>query len=176
MRKFLYLLFIITIGAFFIVACSPAEDSDVTTDPDEQTNEEANNDSSTDQTEDDNSNNNDSDENTEGSGDNEDSENTNETDESDESSDSDENQNSENESNTDKKEEITEEDAVTIVREKLDISVQSETIVEVDHRDDLGDYVVHVYDIVETEEASHTATIGWYIVDAEDGTVENMME
>ena len=165
MRKFLYLLFIITISTFFIVACSPAED-DVTTDPNEETNEEANDDSFTDQQEE-NDSANESDQNEE------DNSNTEESDESDETN---ENQDSEDESNTDTNEDITEEDAVTIVREELDISAQSETIVEVDHVDDAGDYVVHVYDIVETEEGSHTATIGWYIVDSEDGTVENMME
>lgn len=70
---------------------------------------------------------------------------------------------------------ITKEVAVSIVRQQLDISTDSSTIVEFDHHDQEGNYVIHVYDIVKTEKESHTATIGWYIVNKQNGQVENMM-
>ncbi|MBE4907633.1 hypothetical protein IMZ08_06155 [Bacillus luteolus] len=78
----------------------------------------------------------------------------------------------ENEKN---QEAITKEIAVSIVRQQLDISTDSSTIVEFDHHDQEGNYVIHVYDIVTTEKESHTATIGWYIVNKQNGQVENMM-
>lgn len=70
---------------------------------------------------------------------------------------------------------ITKEIAVSIVRQQLDISTDSSTIVEFDHHDQEGNYVIHVYDVIKNEKESHTATIGWYIVDKQNGQVENMM-
>ncbi len=70
---------------------------------------------------------------------------------------------------------VTKDVAVSIVRQQLDISTDSSTIVEFDHHDQDGNYVIHVYDIVKTEKESHTATIGWYIVNKQNGQVENLM-
>ncbi|WP_019415358.1 hypothetical protein [Paenisporosarcina sp. TG20] len=70
---------------------------------------------------------------------------------------------------------MTEKDAITIVRNNLEISQELDTIVEVDHIEDNGDFTVHVYDIVEHEDGSHTSTRGWYTVDSHDSTVEEIM-
>lgn len=68
---------------------------------------------------------------------------------------------------------VTEEQAVDLVRKH--IGTQDENVkVEFDHMD--GErYVIHVYEVVEQENSSHTATKGWYYVDQNTGEVTNMM-
>ncbi|WP_018932908.1 hypothetical protein [Gracilibacillus lacisalsi] len=70
--------------------------------------------------------------------------------------------------------EITDTIAEDLVRNHLNISQNGDIQVVMDHRED-GDFVVQVYELVSNGETSHTATIGWYIVDQEDGTVEEKM-
>lgn len=73
---------------------------------------------------------------------------------------------------------ITEETAVSNVRDHLEISEDSDTIVEMDHLNENGNYVVHVYDVIEHEndQGSHTATVGWYIVNKKSGEINNLFE
>ncbi|QGH33744.1 hypothetical protein GI584_06800 [Gracilibacillus salitolerans] len=71
--------------------------------------------------------------------------------------------------------EITEITAEDLVREHLNISQNSDIHVVMDHKNEDGNFVVQVYELVSNGETSHTATIGWYIVDQDDGTVEEMM-
>ncbi|WP_227936498.1 hypothetical protein [Alkalihalobacillus deserti] len=52
------------------------------------------------------------------------------------------------------------------------LRIKEETKVVIDHLNDNGNYVIHVYDVVEREKGSHTATIGWYKVDVTKGTME----
>lgn len=70
---------------------------------------------------------------------------------------------------------VTKKEAVVKVRQSLRISDDAETKVEFDHMNDEGNYVIHVYDLVDHEGGKHTATRGWYIVDKEEGTIENML-
>ncbi|WP_163581517.1 hypothetical protein [Gracilibacillus saliphilus] len=70
--------------------------------------------------------------------------------------------------------EITDTIAEDLVRNHLNISQDSDLHVVMDHKED-GDFVVQVYELVSNGETSHTATVGWYIVDQEDGTVEEKM-
>lgn len=70
---------------------------------------------------------------------------------------------------------IGEEEAVNLVKEYLQLNSNTGIKVEFDHMDQ-EDYVIHVYEIVESEGGTtHTATIGWYIVDAVTGDVQNYM-
>ncbi|SFL57262.1 hypothetical protein SAMN04487943_102273 [Gracilibacillus orientalis] len=85
---------------------------------------------------------------------------------------SDEN-NSDNNQETDTAE-ITAATAEDLVKEELNISENSDIHVVMDHQNDDGNFVVQVYELVSNGETSHTATIGWYIVDQADGTVEEM--
>ncbi|WP_208588860.1 hypothetical protein [Gracilibacillus suaedae] len=71
--------------------------------------------------------------------------------------------------------EITDTTAEDLVRNHLNISQNSDIHVVMDHKNDDGNFVVQVYELVSNGETSHTATIGWYIVDQDDGTVEEMM-
>ncbi|MDQ0159376.1 hypothetical protein [Alkalibacillus salilacus] len=68
----------------------------------------------------------------------------------------------------------TESEAEERVRESIDLPDEGNYRVEFDHKNDDGDYVVQVFEVVEREEGSHTATYGWYIVDADNGEVESM--
>ncbi|TLS38594.1 hypothetical protein [Pseudalkalibacillus caeni] len=69
---------------------------------------------------------------------------------------------------------MTAEEAIEAVREELGISPDSSTIIEYDHDED-GQYVIHVYDIIENEgEPGHTATRGWYLVNPETGTISDL--
>lgn len=68
---------------------------------------------------------------------------------------------------------VTEEQAVELVRKQ--IGAQAENVkVEVDHIEG-NRYVVQVYEVVEQENNTHTATKGWYYVDQDTGEVTNMM-
>lgn len=71
--------------------------------------------------------------------------------------------------------EITESRAEGIVREHLNIGQNSDLKIVMDHKNDEGNFVVQVYEVVTNGDTSHTATLGWYIVDKEDGSVEEMM-
>ncbi|WP_058306453.1 hypothetical protein [Gracilibacillus massiliensis] len=71
--------------------------------------------------------------------------------------------------------EITDARAEDIVRQHLNIGQNSEINVVMDHNNEEGDFVVQVYELVSNGETSHTATLGWYIVDKDDGSVEEMM-
>jgi hypothetical protein len=56
-------------------------------------------------------------------------------------------------------------DAEKLVREQQNVKNKPEIYVEFDHLNDLGDYVIHVYEIVIDDPATgegHTATWGWY--------------
>ncbi|WP_066186963.1 hypothetical protein [Gracilibacillus timonensis] len=71
---------------------------------------------------------------------------------------------------------ISEENAQNLVKEYLNIPDDSELHVVVDHTDEEDDtYVVHVFEVVENENDSHTATLGWYVVDRQEGSVEESM-
>ncbi|QHE51862.1 PepSY domain-containing protein [Pontibacillus sp. HMF3514] len=68
---------------------------------------------------------------------------------------------------------VTEEQAVELVRKQ--IGAQDESVkIEFDHMDG-NRYVIHVYEVVEQENNTHTATKGWYYVDQDTGEVANMM-
>jgi hypothetical protein len=65
---------------------------------------------------------------------------------------------------------MSEEQAVQLVRQKLAIPDSSDTIVELDHIDSDGKYVVHAIDDEATGEG-HNAIVAWYTVDPIDGTM-----
>ncbi|WP_091014474.1 hypothetical protein [Paenibacillus amylolyticus] len=67
---------------------------------------------------------------------------------------------------------ISEEEAISLIREKLSGVISPQTTVDVDHVEG-EDYIVHVYDVVrETEtEGGHTATVGWYNVNKLNGNI-----
>lgn len=67
-----------------------------------------------------------------------------------------------------------EQQAVLAVRDYLNINSSDSVKVEVDHEES-GKYLVHVYELVEQEGNSHTATKGWYYVDQKTGKVTDMM-
>ncbi|UOQ84946.1 hypothetical protein [Gracilibacillus salinarum] len=71
--------------------------------------------------------------------------------------------------------EITDNKAEDLVREYLNIPEDSEMNVVMDHKDDNGNFVVQVYELVQNGDTSHTATVGWYIVNKDDGSIEEMM-
>ena len=70
---------------------------------------------------------------------------------------------------------INKADAESLVREHLGLGDNGFLHVEVDHEEG-NKYVVHVYEVVNHEEFSHTATYGWYYVDKDSGKIEDMME
>lgn len=71
--------------------------------------------------------------------------------------------------------EITEDEAEELVRKHLNIPEDSNLHVVMDHLDNNENYVVQVYEVVSDGGVGHTATVGWYIVDREDGSIEQMM-
>lgn len=71
--------------------------------------------------------------------------------------------------------EITAGKAEELVREHLGIPEDSNLHVVMDHLDNDGNYVVQVYEVVSDGEVGHTATIGWYIVNKNNGSIEQMM-
>ncbi|MBZ5750791.1 hypothetical protein [Metabacillus rhizolycopersici] len=66
-------------------------------------------------------------------------------------------------------------DAESLVREHLGLGDNHFLHVEVDHEEG-NKYVVHMYEIVNHEDSSHTATYGWYYVYKDSGKIEDMME
>ncbi|MET3684125.1 cytoskeletal protein RodZ [Alkalibacillus flavidus] len=60
------------------------------------------------------------------------------------------------------------------VRHEIDLPEEGEYTIIFDHHNDAGDWVVHVYEVVERKEGSHQATFGWYIVDQNSGEVTSM--
>ena len=69
---------------------------------------------------------------------------------------------------------INKAEAESLVREHLGLGDNHFLHVEVDHEEG-NKYVIHVYEIVNHEDISHTATYGWYYVDKDSGTIEDMM-
>lgn len=82
-----------------------------------------------------------------------------------------ENKNNDNKKASDGK--VTEERAIQLVREYLDI-VHAEDIHVVIDRSEDGKYVAWVFETVQTQEGSRSQTYGWYYVDKETGEVEDM--
>ncbi|WP_226670056.1 hypothetical protein [Metabacillus litoralis] len=70
---------------------------------------------------------------------------------------------------------ISKTDAEEFVRDHLGIQNDQGMKVRVDHQES-NKYVVHVYEVVEQDNNSHTATYGWYYVDKKNGKIENMMK
>ncbi|WP_112179425.1 hypothetical protein [Paraliobacillus zengyii] len=158
--KKIYGFFTIVFSVFIIAACNSEEETDTTIDNEEtieQENEDMSESDSTNETEEQASEGNDTTE-----------ESVNEENESDTASEE------ESTSNEETVDGVTEGEAEEIVRNEAE-GIE-DLIVAVDHLNEEGNYVVHVYEIVENDGSSHTATYGWYIVNAIDGTVENMME
>ncbi|WP_393959232.1 hypothetical protein [Priestia megaterium] len=72
---------------------------------------------------------------------------------------------------------VSQEQAVQLVREQQGISEDSPLLVEYDHVDDSGNYIIHVYEsVVDNEETGegHTATQGWYQVSPSDGSITDV--
>ncbi|MDY0942594.1 MULTISPECIES: hypothetical protein [Priestia] len=72
---------------------------------------------------------------------------------------------------------VSPEQAVQLVREQQGISEDSPLLVEYDHVDDSGNYIIHVYEsVVDNEETGegHTATQGWYQVSPSDGSITDV--
>ncbi|WP_273126499.1 hypothetical protein [Bacillus weihaiensis] len=72
------------------------------------------------------------------------------------------------------KKDINSADAEDLVRKYLNFEGNNLMNIRVDHEEDTK-YVVQVYEVVEQEGVSHTATYGWYYVDKKTGKIENMM-
>ncbi|MBT2254477.1 hypothetical protein [Priestia megaterium] len=73
---------------------------------------------------------------------------------------------------------VFQEQAIQLVREQQGISEDSPLLVEYDHVDDSGNYIIHVYEnVVDNEETGegHTATQGWYQVSPSDGSITDVM-
>ncbi|WP_223260267.1 hypothetical protein, partial [Priestia megaterium] len=69
---------------------------------------------------------------------------------------------------------VSQEQAIQLVRDQQGISEDSPLLVEYDHLDDSGNYIIHVYEsVVDNEETGegHTATQGWYQVSPSDGSI-----
>ncbi|MED3917317.1 hypothetical protein [Priestia megaterium] len=72
---------------------------------------------------------------------------------------------------------VSQEQAIQLVRDQQDISEDSTLLVEYDHVDDSGNYIIHVYEnVVDNEETGeeHTATQGWYQVSPSDGSITDV--
>ncbi|MFE0561193.1 hypothetical protein ACFW1D_01675 [Priestia megaterium] len=71
----------------------------------------------------------------------------------------------------------SQEQAIQLVRDQQGISEDSPLLVEYDHLDDSGNYIIHVYEsVVDNEETGegHTATQGWYQVSPSDGAITDV--
>ncbi|TWT27737.1 Ig-like domain-containing protein [Planomicrobium sp. CPCC 101110] len=68
---------------------------------------------------------------------------------------------------------ITPEEAELLVRQYLGTEQNTERSFIYDHDNELGDYVIHVYDVVKDDISSHNFTYGWYGVNPETGEVYN---
>jgi len=72
---------------------------------------------------------------------------------------------------------VSQEQAIQLVREQQGISEDSPLLVEYDHVDESGNYIIHVYEsVVDNEETGegHTATQGWYQVSPSDGSITDV--
>lgn len=72
---------------------------------------------------------------------------------------------------------VSQEQAIQLVRDQQGISEDSPLLVEYDHLDDSGNYIIHVYEsVVDNEETGeeHTATQGWYQVSPSDGSITDV--
>ncbi|MED3866219.1 hypothetical protein [Priestia megaterium] len=72
---------------------------------------------------------------------------------------------------------VSQEQAIQLVRDQQGISEDSPLLVEYDHFDDSGNYIIHVYEsVVDNEETGegHTATQGWYQVSPSDGSITDV--
>ena len=72
---------------------------------------------------------------------------------------------------------VSQEQAIQLVRNQQGISEDSPLLVEYDHLDDSGNYIIHVYEnVVDNEETGeeHTATQGWYQVSPSDGAITDV--
>ncbi|MGF9888221.1 hypothetical protein ABEX78_06195 [Priestia megaterium] len=72
---------------------------------------------------------------------------------------------------------VSQEQAIQLVRDQQGISEDSTLLVEYDHLDDSGNYIIHVYEsVVDNEETGegHTATQGWYQVSPSDGSITDV--
>ncbi|MDG0030489.1 hypothetical protein MMB68_13060 [Priestia sp. Y58] len=72
---------------------------------------------------------------------------------------------------------VSQEQAIQLVRDQQGISEDSILLVEYDHLDDSGNYIIHVYEsVVDNEETGegHTATQGWYQVSPSDGSITDV--
>ncbi|WP_394555176.1 hypothetical protein C1N61_12305 [Priestia aryabhattai] len=71
---------------------------------------------------------------------------------------------------------VSQEQAIQLVRDQ-GISEDSPLLVEYDHLDDSGNYIIHVYEnVVGNEDTGeeHTATQGWYQVSPSDGSITDV--
>ncbi|MGW5890110.1 hypothetical protein [Priestia megaterium] len=72
---------------------------------------------------------------------------------------------------------VSQEQAIQLVRDQQGISEDSPLLVEYDHLDDSGNYIIHVYEsVVDNEETGegHTATQGWYQVSPSGGSITDV--
>lgn len=72
---------------------------------------------------------------------------------------------------------VSQEQAIQLVRDQQGISEDSPLLVEYDHLDDSGNYIIHVYEnVVGNEDTGeeHTATQGWYQVSPSDGSITDV--
>ncbi|GAB1759827.1 hypothetical protein [Priestia aryabhattai] len=72
---------------------------------------------------------------------------------------------------------VSQEQAIQLVRDQQGISEDSPLLVEYDHLDDSGNYIIHVYEnVVDNEDTGeeHTATQGWYQVSPSDGSITDV--
>ncbi|KAB8130507.1 hypothetical protein F9U64_14275 [Gracilibacillus oryzae] len=78
--------------------------------------------------------------------------------------------------NNERSGQIKEEKAIALVRQNIQLDESTNPKIEVDHTSENGNYIVHVYEVVEQEEGSHTATYGWYKVSKNDGKITDMVK
>ncbi|MEI2444090.1 hypothetical protein V8V73_26400, partial [Priestia megaterium] len=72
---------------------------------------------------------------------------------------------------------VSQEQAIQLVRDQQGISEDSPLLVEYDHLDDSGNYIIHVYEnVVDNEDTGeeHTAIQGWYQVSPSDGSITDV--
>ncbi|MEW4274873.1 hypothetical protein [Priestia megaterium] len=72
---------------------------------------------------------------------------------------------------------VSQDQAIQLVRDQQGISEDSPLLVEYDHLDDSGNYIIHVYEnVVDNEDTGeeHTATQGWYQVSPSDGSITDV--
>ncbi|MFD3448214.1 hypothetical protein ACFDTO_26835 [Microbacteriaceae bacterium 4G12] len=72
-----------------------------------------------------------------------------------------------------KPKQLTHKQAEDLVRGNVNAASSAKMIVEYDHDNAKGDYVIHVYENVDDPQFPHTATLGWYAVNPYTGEVYN---